>query len=320
MTDDKTGDLHATIPQKRRPRWLIPASVAAVLLVAVTVLYVPVYATSTTGYCGSCKEMRKAYTSWQRSAHSSVQCVECHIPPGRSAAVGWRAKETRNIWASYLNMEPASEGESRPENANCIKCHPLKGLMGIPGELRMPHARHINQNNLMCIDCHDNTSHAGPGESSAVSMRPCTMCHEQTNDPGQCSFCHYSDPGTKSHPDDFLTGHGKLAQADEQDCLRCHHDKAQFCDSCHAKPPQGHYTGDWRNAHGTQAEKDRDLCYGCHSYEDLCKQCHQVSHPEDWIEVHPAVAAKGQESCMVCHPRQMCLDCHRDNGVEVDIL
>jgi nitrate/TMAO reductase-like tetraheme cytochrome c subunit len=320
VTDDQTGDLHAAVSQKRRPRWLIPVSIAAALFVAAAILYVPVYATSTTGYCSSCKEMRVAYNSWERSAHSSVECVECHVPPGRGAALKWRAKETRNIWASYLNMQLADEGESRPENANCIKCHPLEGLMGVAGVVRMPHARHINQNNLMCIDCHDNTSHAGPGESSEVSMRPCTMCHEQTGDPARCSFCHYADPGAKSHPVDFITAHGKLAQADEADCLRCHHDKEQFCDSCHAKPPQGHYTGDWRNDHGQQAEKDVDLCLGCHSYEELCKQCHQVSHPADWTETHPAAAAKGQESCMVCHPRQMCVDCHRDNGVEVDVL
>ena len=35
--------------------------------------------------------------------------------------------------------------------------------MGVAGQLRMPHARHINQNNLMCIDCHDNTAHARAG-------------------------------------------------------------------------------------------------------------------------------------------------------------
>jgi len=321
VTDDQSNEPVSDGPMtpvhgRRRPAWFIPAIVVAVLCLAAVAIYAPVYATSAAGYCGSCKEMRNAYSSWRRSAHASVECVQCHVPPGRSAAIKWRAKETRNIWASYLNMEPAHEGESRPENANCIKCHPLKGLMGIPGRLRMPHARHINQNNLMCIDCHDNTSHAEPGESSDVSMRPCTMCHEQTSDPNRCSFCHYTTPEGKTHPSDFITAHGRLAMADEKDCLRCHHDKAAFCDACHAKPPPGHYTGDWRYSHGQQAVKDRALCLGCHSYETLCKQCHEVSHPEDWATSHGPVAAKGTESCMVCHPSLMCDDCHGKGGVQ----
>lgn len=314
MTDGRINEpepLHA----RGRPAWLIAAAVVAVLCVAAVVLYVPVYATSASGYCGSCHEMRDASASWRRSAHAGVQCVECHVPPGRSAALAWHARETRNIWASYLNMEPDSAQEARPSNENCIKCHPLKGLMGIPGLLRMPHARHVNQNNLKCIDCHDHTSHAKPGESSKVSMSPCTMCHEQTSDPTRCAFCHYTTPEGKKHPSDFITAHGRLAVADEEDCLRCHHDKAAFCDSCHAKPPPGHYSGDWRYSHGKHAVKDRALCLGCHSFEELCKQCHEVSHPDDWAASHASVAAKGTASCMVCHPPLMCGDCHGKEGV-----
>ena len=300
----------------RRSGWFIAATVVGVLCVAAVALYVPVTATSTATYCGSCHEMGKAYESWRRSAHSSVPCVKCHVPPGLAASVKWRAKEARNIWAVYLNMKPSTDHESRPAAENCIKCHPLKGLMGIPGRLRMPHATHINQNNLTCIDCHDHTAHAPPGGSSAVSMSPCTMCHEQTTDPKRCSFCHYTPPEGKSHPTDYITAHGKLALANEEDCLRCHHDKVEFCDGCHAKPTPGHYSGDWRSSHGQQALKDRGRCLGCHSSDSLCKQCHEVSHPADWGDSHAPVAAKGTASCMVCHPRQMCVDCHREKGVQ----
>ena len=94
------------------------------------------------------------------------------------------------------------------------------------------------------------------------------MCHVQTTDPKRCDFCHYTPPTEgKSHPADYITAHGKLALANEQDCLRCHHNKAQFCDGCHAKPTPGHYLGDWRASHGQQAVKDRARCLGCHSYE-----------------------------------------------------
>ena len=316
MTDDSS---HA--PQqidevpRRRSRWFVVVAVVAVACVIGIGLLVPVVATSSASYCGSCHSMKQAYLSWQRGAHSSVACSKCHVPPGFASSVKWRAKEARNIWLTYLNMKPGADQQPRPASENCIKCHPLKGLMGIPGKIRMPHARHINQNNLQCIDCHDHTAHAPPGGKSAVSMGPCTMCHEQTNDPSRCDFCHYTPPEGKSHPTDYILAHGKLALANEEDCLRCHHDKAKFCDACHAKPTPGHYLGDWRASHGQQALKDRGRCLGCHSYESLCKQCHEVSHPADWGVSHAPVAAKGTASCLVCHPRQMCVDCHREKGV-----
>ncbi len=188
--------------------------------------------------------------------------------------------------------------------------------MGIPGKIRMPHAKHINQNNLECVDCHDHTAHAAPGQSSTVSMAPCTMCHEQTKDPTKCDFCHYTPPaGGQSHPTDFLAEHGKLALNNEQDCIRCHHNKAQFCDGCHARPTPGHYSGNWPYAHGVQAKKDRTRCLGCHSEKQLCDQCHTVDHPADWATSHAPVALKGERSCLVCHPKQMCVDCHKAEGV-----
>jgi len=299
----------------RGSRWFLVLAAAGVLVGAAVALYLPVSATSTSSYCGSCHPMKDAYSTWHRSAHASVACVKCHVPPGVSAAVGWRAKELRNIWASYLNMKPSSNREPRPSVANCIQCHPLKGLMGIPGVIRMPHALHVDVNDLTCIDCHNKVTHAKPGESSVVSMGICVMCHKQTADPKRCSFCHSTPPKGTSHPTGYIKTHGSLAAADEQACLRCHHDKAAFCDACHAKPPPGHYTDNWRFTHGTQARQDRARCLGCHSYEGLCRQCHEVHHPTDWGTSHASVALKGTRSCLVCHPQDMCTACHQAKGV-----
>ena len=247
MSDGDVQEPQQTVDEPRgRSRRFAAVMVAIVVCVVAIILLIPVAATSSSSYCGSCHSMKQAYRSWQRGAHSAVPCSECHIPPGAVAAVKWRTTEARNIWLTYLNMKPARDTQPRPASENCEKCHPLKGLMGIPGKIRMPHARHINQNNLECIDCHDHTAHAAPGESSAVSMAPCTMCHEQTTDTDRCDFCHYTPPVTgKSHPTDFLTEHGSLAIANERDCLRCHHNKKDFCDGCHEKPTPGHYSGNW---------------------------------------------------------------------------
>jgi nitrate/TMAO reductase-like tetraheme cytochrome c subunit len=301
----------------RQSRWFILFTGIAIVVVAIAVLMAPVTAISSSSYCGSCHSMKAAYTTWKHGQHSFVSCAQCHVPAG-VASIAWRTKEARNIWLTYLNMKPRTDKQPVPASDACIKCHPLKGLMGVPGEIRMPHAPHINQNNLECVDCHDNTAHAKPGESATVSMAPCTMCHEQTTDPNSCDFCHYTPPTQgQAHPTDYLQEHGALALANEQDCLRCHHNKAEFCDGCHAKPTPGHYSGNWPYAHGKEAKKDRARCLGCHTEKQLCNQCHTVDHPADWATSHAPVAAKGTRSCMVCHPRQMCDECHQAEGVTV---
>jgi len=300
-----------------RRTWLAGFAVLVLVVIGLVILLTPVAATSSSSYCGSCHSMKQAYASWKLGEHSAVACSACHVPLGVAASLKWRTKEARNIWMNYLNMQPRNDKQPRPASENCIKCHPLKGLMGIPGKIRMPHAKHINSNNLECIDCHDHTAHAARGgQSNAVSMAPCTMCHEQTQDPNQCGFCHYTPPVQgKSHPTDYLQEHGKLALQNEQDCLRCHHNKKQFCDGCHAKPTPGHYSGNWPYAHGKEAAKDRGRCLGCHTEKQLCDQCHTVDHPADWATSHAPVAAKGTRSCLVCHPRQMCVDCHDAEGI-----
>lgn len=303
--------------RRRRRTWMAGFAVALVVVLAIVVLIMPVAATSSSTYCGSCHAMKQAYASWKRGPHASVSCASCHVPQGVGASLKWRTKEARNIWASYLNMMPHAQKQPVPSSENCLKCHPLKELMGIPGEIRMPHDTHITQQNLECVDCHDHTSHPAAGtDSTGVTMAVCAMCHQETNDPAKCTFCHYEQPDIgQSHPTDFIAEHGKLALDNEQDCLRCHHNKAQFCDGCHAKPTPGHYSGDWPYTHGLQAKKDQGKCLGCHSRKQLCDQCHTVDHPADWATSHAAVAAKGTRSCLVCHPRQMCVDCHAAEGV-----
>ena len=107
-----------------------------------------------------------------------------------------------------------------------------------------------------------------------------------------------------------------MALANPDDCLRCHHDKQQFCDACHDYPPPSHYSGGWRYSHGKPAATNPANCEACHD-EAYCAQCHQVNHPSTWLETHGAIAAKGLNACLVCHPQSMCDQCHEENGVEV---
>jgi len=291
--------------------------VGFVVLVAVIVA-IPVWATSTPQYCSSCKATRPAGESWERSIHSKVNCVDCHVPPGFVSSIRWRTSEWLNIWADYLNVpQVATRGES-PGNENCLKCHSLNGIPSQSETVRMPHDVHVDLRNLTCADCHDQVAHPDEGSvGTEISMSVCSMCHNQDGAEDDCEFCHVTPPPKNTHPKDYLETHGAQALADPDSCLRCHHSEAAFCDPCHANPTPDHFSGDWRYTHGRTASKDPAGCTGCHSEDDFCVQCHRVQHPDDWPQAHGAVAAESAGACLVCHPRSMCDRCHQREGVKV---
>jgi hypothetical protein len=264
--------------------------------------------------------MKTAGQLLKQSPHRNVDCLSCHVDPGMGNAINWRLQESKNIWATYLNM-PITQGMSTavhfPTKAACTRsgCHDLSSLGTTFGNIKMDHAQHVNMQGLTCIDCHSTVAHASSGQSTPVSMTSCFMCHNGDAAPNRCSLCHVETPSTPAHPPDYAKEHGSFALVNEAECLRCHHDKKAFCDACHSKPTPDHYSGTWRYTHGPTASADRAGCLGCHDEKSFCAQCHQVDHPADWVSTHGAIAAKGSESCLVCHPRSMCVQCHEKEGV-----
>ena len=132
----------------RLRRWLpVFAVVGAVFLLAAAV-YVPVRLTSTTSYCTSCHAMEAAGASLKRSPHRNLDCLSCHVDPGVGNAIAWRLQESKNIWATYLNM-PVTKGMSKqvhvPSKAACTRsgCHDLSSLGTTFGNVKMNHARHV---------------------------------------------------------------------------------------------------------------------------------------------------------------------------------
>jgi nitrate/TMAO reductase-like tetraheme cytochrome c subunit len=289
--------------------------VVVFVIVVGAVLITPVVATTSLSYCSSCKVPKAAEASWQRSVHSKVACNQCHVAPGLAGQVKWRTREWVNIWAQYLNVPRTASVGTRPGNANCLRCHPLDKIPDQGNGVRMSHETHVNMRGLVCADCHTNVSHASPGASNAVSMTLCPMCHNSQGAPNDCAFCHLTPPSAATHAKDYLATHGRDALLNRADCLRCHHDPKTFCDGCHSFPPADHFSGRWRYTHGPAATADPQVCYGCHVSKTFCAQCHQVTHPADWLKTHGAVSDKGPSACLVCHPQGMCDACHVASGV-----
>jgi cytochrome c-type protein NapC len=302
-------------PWYRSP-WVATFVVTGFIVVVAVILALPVWAANTPEYCSSCKATEAAGESWATSSHSGVECVDCHVPPGFTDSVAWRGREWLNVWADYLNVPQVTESGSRPSSDNCIACHPLDEIPEQGDEIVMPHQLHVDLRNLICADCHDQVAHAREDRTDGVSMATCSMCHDEAGTVGDCSFCHRTPPPDDVHPQDYLRTHGQEALADEAACLRCHHDKASFCEDCHSRPTADHFAATWRYTHGEKVRDDGSGCGGCHTEEEFCNQCHRVNHPRDWEQTHGGVAEGSAGACLVCHPQGMCDACHAYRGVD----
>ncbi len=297
-----------------RSPWVAASVVVGLIVVLGVVLVIPVWATDTPTYCMSCKATKAAGVEWKTSVHAKVSCTACHVPPGLVNAVKWRAREWLNVWAQYLNVPRAATVGQRPTNANCLQCHTLSVLPDQFGNIRFSHEVHANLRNLTCADCHAQSTHAAMGTTTTVPMQECGMCHGAQISSSDCSFCHVTSPPKTTHPKNWIETHGVAALANEQACLRCHHNPKQFCDACHAQPPLDHFSGTWRYTHGAVEKKNPLSCTGCHT-KTFCAQCHTVSHPSNWVAIHGPVAARSGAACLVCHQQAMCDACHTKRGV-----
>ncbi len=105
----------------------------ALTVVNVTILTIVGYEgyhfTDSPYFCGMvCHQvMAPEYTAYQRSPHSRVSCVECHIGPGAKWFVRAKISGLRQVWAvttdSYNRPIPVPVHELRPARDTCEQCH-----------------------------------------------------------------------------------------------------------------------------------------------------------------------------------------------------
>ena len=280
MPDDETGDLHAIVQQQRRPRWLIPASVVVVLFVS---RHHPLRPRVRDLHDRLLRQLPRDARGVHELAtlgalvgrvRRSATCRRA-APPPSSGAPRRRATSGRrtSTWSPPTRGVAARERELH-------QVPPSQGPDGHPG--RAAHAaRPARQPEQP--DVH-RLSRPHVARGPRVEQR---REHASLHDVPRAD--------QRSRPVLLLPLHRPRGQVPPR---RLHHGARQARPGRRAGLPAlsprqgavlrhlsrqaapGHYTGDWRYAHGKQAEKDRDLCYGCHSYEELCKQCHQVSHPD----------------------------------------
>lgn len=250
--------------------------------------------------CKGCHEMQPAYYTWKSTAHSAVNCLNCHQKIDLS---GMRYRH----WVGFISPVKLKKPLA---NGVCQQCHTENRLVTPPGDLVIPHMYHVEKG-VDCVDCHNNVVHANavekvlqPGVVSAaafssadsqrltargnrVTMSKCFGCHNGVKATKACAACHTVERMAAWHQaPDFAWRHGSKAAVDLVACDRCHGE--DLVASASFKPVNGS-----REAVLTFARSNR-----------FCQDCHRkrpVTHGPLFTIDHAAAAAVDKTGCYVCH-------------------
>lgn len=297
---------------KKYPHLIFYLVLLVVILVGGAMLY-----SAQSSFCGSCHEMQGDYHAWQKSAHSRIDCVKCHIPPGATSFILHKLSALREVALHLSRTYPkvineGSELSEEMESGVCVDvCHAPPGRQESQGVI-INHAPH-EKKKLTCPYCHNRVAHSSLDEyASRITMQFCFECHDGKQAPRGCKVCH--TPEFKLTPDSHDKGwrkrHGKEGKEDLESCYFCHYSK-KFCNDCHRLPMP--HPPSWEKIHKNET-KLFPLCGKCHTDPYYCEKCHHEGYnppQEKWLKKHGGVVKrKGKSRCLFCHTTSHCERCH----------
>ncbi len=330
-----TAEPAAQPPKKKRRRWvLVLAIIGAVIVALIIAAFVTAHYTSASSFCDTCHEMEPYYQSWQASSHSSVECRECHIPPGAIPYIETKLGSFREIWVHFSDHPGAPLGVTGEiPDESCLRCHKDPPPDPTLPTVTFSHEKHSDSD---CIDCHIRMVHTTvnpPDYVDPAKMSSCFECHDGTTAPNQCSYCHTAphEPRGECSSCHSLDSFGSAAGEHPFELTGAHAELA--CTDCHVSKPGV------ENIPGTQLPRADAGCVSCH--EDHhggltdCAACHT---PSTWGNVDfehpfPLTGAHADLTCGDCHVSEpggptvpgtkfpaadpACISCHGDehNGL-----
>lgn len=257
------------------------------LLVAIVAFFsaVAMTVTSQTGFCNSCHIMNDYYASWERSTHSEVSCLSCHLQPG----FGGYIKGKINGLAQAVDCmvgRIGTKAEATVLDESCLRsaCHSIDNLLEedvLYGKVKFTHKGHIQETfdgvNVTCGTCHN---HYQGDEHFSVQKEICFSCHFIKGSQGglgiaqsQCLDCH-------DVPDKVI----------ERGLVKVNHlEFASYNASCE------------NSCHRRQIEHVSDVsdsvCINCHSFG--------MDHDETSEQLHAYHTGQEKVECFACHGKVM---------------
>ncbi len=181
-------------PTGRSRVLLALVTVGAALVVGILVFSgVSLWYTSRPQFCNLCHAMSPYYNAWEASPHRTVNCEDCHAPPGPLGFIGAKVGALQEV-LDYTQGNFTNESfNAAVSNANCLQCHSsvLKHDIVVNG-LKANHSYMIKDGGK-CIFCHSTVAHGNAvpvGSRTEPTMAACFKCHNGVTAATTCTMCH----------------------------------------------------------------------------------------------------------------------------------
>ena len=297
-----------SVPLSKFMQLHLKAKIALIAAIVVVFSSGMIIVSEQPGFCNSCHIMNKYYDSWKSSAHSEVNCLDCHLKPGLMGHV----KGKINGLAQAVDCIVGRVG-TKPSAAvldiSCLRsdCHGADELASKQikfGRSKFTHEKHIGEEvggiSISCGTCH---SHFEGDEHFTVNRDVCFTCHFVKGGKSgaklvqsRCLDCH--DPPDKVIKRGLVTvNHKEFASYNancEESCHKGQVEKtrsvgASVCLSCHDFGMDEHIEAE--ELHRAHSGGEKVECFACHGKtehgptEDAplavmmdCKSCHSDTH------------------------------------------
>ncbi len=336
-----------SILQRIKRIWTRARALAVTALIVMTILF-GVGAVGTTGmvaytsrsdFCKSCHIMEPYFESWKHSAHSKVECVDCHFEPGLLETVDGKFKAINQL-TKYVTNTEGTKPWAEVSDQSCMRsgCHSERLLSGpiAFGRVKFDHRRHLLETRrgrqLRCTSCH---SQIVQGEHMSVTGSSCFLCHlrpsEQSEAHADCNTCHgppAEDLNVSGRPFRHSEWVGRGAE-----CVLCHRNvtrgsglaKKSRCTTCHGAPEHLNRFNDVAFIHENHITKHKIECDQCHEEVEHklperdhvttagdCGQCHTALHDTQHL-MRSGTGGAGVEGRpdRMFETRVDCAGCHR---------
>lgn len=255
---------------RRRRRLLIFAGIVLLLLLLVGGAVVASYLSSY--YLLRYPSLKSYHRAWMTSTHAEVNCLRCHMPPGRKSAVLFQARMLGEFYGGWM-LGRRKPPFSRPGDRACLECHVITRTASPSGDLKIPHLAHVKVLKLKCVSCHEWVVHRkNPEQKHTPRMVLCLTCHDGEKASRECIDCHKKKSFPVSHrAPDWLMVHKEKKEKKEENCEGCHGWVKNYCQNCHSRKPSSH-AGWWRTLHQLRVTAHRN-CEACHQ-QPFCERCH----------------------------------------------
>jgi nitrate/TMAO reductase-like tetraheme cytochrome c subunit len=266
-----------------------------------------VIVTGQPGFCNSCHIMNLYYASWKNSAHSKVNCLDCHLQPGFTGYVKGKINglaQAIDCLVGRVSPNPSAT----VKDASCLRsdCHSAGKLaskkMDYHG-VQFTHGNHISKVvdgvNITCGTCHN---HFEGNQHFSVENDVCYTCHFIPGGAGgqlartSCRACH-EVPKKVIQRGQVTINHAEFVAYGASCEASCHKDEMpeirkvddRSCLSCHTFTKGKYVNG--AALHKTHTGDEKVECFACHgqvlhgpaaapSLARMmdCQNCHSDTH------------------------------------------